>query len=197
MRTKFRLTQSLLSAYLWTFKKEDGYDEFIAALKREKKPVTPAMLDGIQYENVLNSVLDGAEITPDHEWYVPITEMASELWGAQQQVTLFRDINIDGVDFLIHGVLDYLRAGHIWDCKFSKRYDLNKYLGSPQTSFYMYLVPEAFDMTYIISDGKYVYREKYPRDIVEPIEPYIRNFMNYLEKQNLVEIYVENWRVKQ
>ena len=186
-----------MSAYEWTFKKEDGYDEFIAALKREKKPVTPAMLDGIQYENVLNSVLDGAEITPDHEWYVPITEMASELWGAQQQVTLFRDINIDGVDFLIHGVLDYLRAGHIWDCKFSKRYDLNKYLGSPQTSFYMYLVPEAFDMTYIISDGKYVYREKYPRDIVEPIEPYIRNFMNYLEKQNLVEIYVENWRVKQ
>ena len=153
-----------MSSYEWTFKKEDGYDEFIAALKREKKPVTPAMLDGIQYENVLNSVLDGAEITPDHEWYAPITEMASELWGAQQQVTLFRDINVDGVDFLIHGVLDYLRAGHIWDCKFSKRYDLNKYLGSPQTAFYMYLVPEAFDMTYIISDGKYVYRERYPRD---------------------------------
>lgn len=195
MGSKFRLTQSLISAYEWTFKKEDGYDEFIAALNREKKRVTTAMLDGIQYENVLNSVLDGAEITPDHEWYAPITEMAEELQGAQQQVTLFRDINVDGVDFLIHGVLDYLRAGEIWDCKFSKTYKLNKYLGSPQTAFYAYLVPEARRFTYIISDGTWVYRERYPREIIEPIEPYIKNFMQFLDMHNLVNIYAEKWRV--
>jgi len=195
MQNKFRLTQSLMSAYLWTFKKEDGYDEFIAALNREKKQPTVAMLEGIRFENVLNSVLLGEHLPEDHEWKFPITEMATELWGAQQQVTLFREINVDGVDFLIHGVLDYLRAGHIWDCKFSKRYELNKYLGSPQTPFYMYLVPEAFDMTYIISDGKYVYREKYPREIVDPIEPYIRNFMQFLDMHNLVNIYTEKWRV--
>ena len=195
MGSKFRLTQSLISAYEWTFKKEDGYDEFIAALNREKKRVTTAMLDGIQYENVLNSVLDGAEITPDHEWYAPITEMAEELQGAQQQVTLFRDINVDGVDFLIHGVLDYLRAGEIWDCKFSKTYKLNKYLGSPQTAFYAYLVPEARRFTYIISDGTWVYRERYPREIIEPIEPYIKNFMQFLDMHNLVNIYAEKWQV--
>ena len=61
MGSKFRLTQSLISAYEWMFKKEDGYDEFIAALNREKKQPTVAMLDGIRYENCLNSVLDGAE----------------------------------------------------------------------------------------------------------------------------------------
>lgn len=196
MGSKFRLTQSLISAYEWMFKKEDGYDEFIAALNREKKQPTVAMLDGIRYENCLNSVLDGAEITPDHEWYKPITEMAEELQGAQQQVTLFRDINVDGVDFLIHGVLDYLRAGEIWDCKFSKNYKLNKYLGSPQTSFYMYLVPEARRFTYIVSDGTWVYRERYPREIVEPIEPYIKNFMQFLDMHNLVNIYTERWSVR-
>lgn len=195
MQNKFRLTQSLMSAYLWTFKKEDGYTEFVAALNREKKQPTVAMLEGIRFENVLNSVLLGEHLPEDHEWKFPITEMAEELWGAQQQVTLFREINVDGVDFLIHGVLDYLRESHIWDCKFSKRYELNKYLGSPQTAFYMYLVPEAFDMTYIISDGKYVYREKYPREIVDPIEPYIRNFMQFLDMHNLVNIYTEKWRV--
>lgn len=195
MPSKFRLTQSLISAYEWMFKKEDGYDEFIAALNREKKQPTVAMLDGIRYENCLNSVLDGVEITPDHEWYKPITEMAEELQGAQQQVTIFRDINVDGVDFLIHGVLDYLRAGEIWDCKFSKNYKLNKYLGSPQTSFYMYLVPEARRFTYIVSDGTWVYRERYPREIVEPIEPYIKNFMQFLDMHNLVNIYTEKWRV--
>ena len=195
MGSKFRLTQSLISAYEWMFKKEDGYDEFIAALNREKKQPTVAMLDGIRYENCLNSVLDGAEITPDHEWYKPITEMAEELQGAQQQVTIFRDINVDGVDFLIHGVLDYLRAGEIWDCKFSKNYKLNKYLGSPQTAFYMYLVPEARRFTYIVSDGTWVYRERYPREIVEPIEPYIKNFMQFLDMHNLVNIYAEKWQV--
>ena len=195
MGSKFRLTQSLISAYEWMFKKEDGYDEFIAALNREKKQPTVAMLDGIQYENVLNSVLDGAEITPDHEWYAPITEMAEELQGAQQQVTLFRDINVNGVDFLIHGVLDYLRAGEIWDCKFSKTYKLNKYLGSPQTAFYAYLVPEARRFTYIISDGTWVYRERYPKEIIEPIEPYIKNFMQFLDMHNLVNIYTEKWQV--
>lgn len=195
-KPKFRLTQSLISAYEWTFKKEDGYEDFIAALNREKKQPTVAMLEGIRYENCLNSVLDGVEIPEDHEWYRPVTEMAEELQGAQQQVTIFRDIEVDGVSFLIHGVLDYLRAGEIWDCKFSKNYHLNKYLDSPQTAFYMYLVPEARRFTYIVSDGKWVYRERYPREIVEPIEPYIKNFMQFLERQDLVDVYCEKWRVR-
>lgn len=193
-KAKLRLTQSLMSAYLWVFKKDEGYEEFVSALNREKKQPTVAMLDGIRFENCLNAVLDGEEITAEHEWYGPIMEMAGELVGSQQQVTLFRDINVDGVDFLIHGVLDYLKAGHIYDCKFSKRYELNKYLASPQTGFYLYLVPEAFDFTYIISDGKYVYRERYPREIVEPIEPMIRNFMQFLDRHDLVNIYTKNWR---
>ena len=59
---------------------------------------------------------------------------------------------------------------------------------------YMTLVPEALDFTYIISDGKYVYREKYPREIVPPIEPEIRHFMDYLKKHDLWNTYFEKWR---
>ena len=191
---KYRITQSLVSAFEWSFKKSDGYEDFLRTLKREKTPPTMAMLNGIKYENILNAVLDGETIQPDHEWYRPITEMAAELQGAQKQVNLFRDLRVDGVDFLIHGVLDYLKCGHIYDCKFSKSYELNKYLGSPQTAFYAYLVPEALDMTYIISDGKWVYRERYPKDIIEPIEPYIKNFMRFLDQHGLVDIYCEKWR---
>ena len=196
-KNKFRLTQSLMSEFEWSFKKEDGYEAFIAALNREKKPVTKQMLDGTRFENVLNNVLKGEAIPEDHEWHGVITEMATELDGAQQQVTLFRDITVDGVDFLIHGVLDYLRGGHIWDCKYTKNYHLNKYFNVPQSSFYVFLVPEAFDMTYIISDGKYVYRERYPSYIIEPIESYIKNFMQYLDRHNLVDTYVEHWRVNE
>jgi hypothetical protein len=196
MRTsKVRITQSLLSAWEWSFKTDDGWDDFIAALNREKKQPTQAMLDGIRFENCLNNVLKGEPIYQDNEWYNVLVEMSCELQGAQQQVSLFQDCEVDGQPFLLHGVLDYLREGHIWDCKFSKTYHLNKYLTSPQTPMYMALVPEARDFTYIISDGKYVYREKYPRDIVPPIEPTIYNFMQYLKKHGLWEVYCEKWRV--
>lgn len=196
MRTsKVRITQSLLSAWEWSFKTDDGWDDFINSLNREKKQPTQAMLDGIRFENCLNNVLKGEPIYQDNEWYSVLVEMSCELQGAQQQVSLFQDCEVDGQPFLLHGVLDYLREGHIWDCKFSKTYHLNKYLTSPQTPMYMALVPEARDFTYIISDGKYVYREKYPRDIVPPIEPTIYNFMQYLKKHGLWEVYCEKWRV--
>ena len=196
MRTsKVRITQSLLSAWEWSFKTDDGWDDFIAALNREKKQPTQAILDGIRFENCLNNVLKGEPIYEDNEWYNVLVEMSCELQGAQQQVSLFQDCEVDGQPFLLHGVLDYLREGHIWDCKFSKTYHLNKYLTSPHTPMYLSLVPEARDFTYIISDGKYVYREKYPRDIVPPIEPTIYNFMQYLKKHGLWEVYCEKWRV--
>ena len=193
--SKLRITQSLLSAWEWAFKRDDGYEDFLCTLRREKKQPTQAMLDGIRFENCLNGVLKGENIPEDHEWYKVITEMAQELDGAQQQVTLFREVEVDGQPFLLHGVLDYLRGSHIWDCKFSKTYHLNKYLTSPQTPMYLTLVPEAFDFTYIISDGKYVYREKYSRDIVPPIEPTIKYFMQYLKQRGLWDIYCEKWRV--
>lgn len=192
---KIRITQSLLSSWQWVFKLDEGYEDFLRTLNREKKPPTEAMLDGIRFENVLNSVLNGEQIPPDHEWLFPITEMAEELQGSQQQVTLFRDIEVDGQPIILHGVLDYLREGHIWDCKFSKRYHLNKYLDSPQTPMYLTLVPEAFDFTYIISDGKYVYREKYPREIVPSIEPTIRLFLKFCEQYELTDKLIEKWSV--
>lgn len=195
--SKVRITQSLLSAYEWVFKKDDGYEDFLRTLNREKIPLTQAMLDGIRYENVLNSVLKGEFLPEDHEWKIPIAEMSEELMGAQQQVTLFADCEVNGQPFLLHGVLDYLREGHIWDCKFSKRYEIGKYHWSktPQTSMYLALVPEAFDFTYIISDGKYVYRERYPRDIVPPIEPRIKYFMDFLHQHDLWKVYQEKWRI--
>ena len=192
---KLRVTQSLLSSWQWSYKKKDGWDDFLATLNREKKPPTKAMLEGIRFENCLNSVLDGAEITSDHEWYKPIRQLAKYLDGAQQQVTLFQDIQVDGQPILLHGVLDYLKAGVIYDTKFSKNYHLNKYLDSPQHPMYLALVPEARRFEYLSCDGTWVYREAYPRDIVEPIEPTIKQFLQFLKANNLYQIFEQKWAV--
>lgn len=194
MSTRIRLTKSLLDAWEWAFLRDDGYEDFLCTLNREKKPPTQAMLDGTQFESCVNGVLDGNEIDKDHPWYKPVTQMAKYLKGSQQQVVLFRDITVDGQDYLMHGVLDYLRAGVIYDCKFTKNYHLNKYLLTSQTPVYMYLVPEARRMEYLVSDGKYLYKESYPRDIVQPLDVIIRQFANYCKIHGLWETLAEKWR---
>ena len=192
---KIRLTQSLISSYNYIFKRDDGWEDFLKALNRERKQPTTAMLDGQRFESVLNAVLNGEPLLMDNEWYNPLVEMSYELQGSAQQVTLFRDLEIDGEQYLIHGVLDYLREGLICECKYSKTYALNKYLDSPQHPFYMYLCPEARQFRYIICDGKYVYRETYPREIIQPIEPIIKNFINFIKTHGLYDVLVEKWRV--
>ena len=195
-KPKLRITQSLLTEWQYSFKTEDGWDNFLAALNRKKKPVSKAMLDGTRFENVLNNVLNGEEIPLDHEWYKPISQLAKYLDGAQQQVVLFRDIEIDGQPVLLHGILDFLRASVIYDTKFSKNYYLNKYLKSVQHPMYLALVPEARRFEYLSSDGTWVYRECYPRDIVEPIEPTIKHFLEFLKAHDLYKTYEEYWRVR-
>ena len=197
VKPKIRITKSLLDQWLYSFKVEDGWGKFLATLNREKIPVTQAMLDGTRFENVLNAVLNGEILPLDHEWYAPIWEMKHELLGAQQQVVLFKDTMVGDQPILLHGVLDYLRCGRIWDCKFTKNYHLNKYYwdNTTQTAMYLALVPEARDFTYIVSDGKYVYRERYPRDIVPPIEPTIKHFLTFCEKHDLMDTLKEKWSV--
>ena len=125
--SKVRITKTLLDSWLWSFKRDDGWEDFLSTLNRERKPPTKAMLDGTRFENCLNNVLNGEKIPQDHEWYKPISEMSIDLFRTQQQVVLFQECVVDDQPFLLHGVLDYLRAGRIWDCKFTKKYHLNKY----------------------------------------------------------------------
>ena len=192
---KFLLTQTLLSSWQYLIKGGD-MDEFLAALRREKKPQNKAMLDGVRFENMVHAVSEGAEITPEQEWYKPIVEICEIITQGQYQVKASRPLVVDGVEFICFGILDFLKAGVIYDTKFSKAYRVGKYLDSPQHPMYFYLCPEVRMFEYIISDGSYVYRESYLPEDTEPIETTIRQFMAWLDKTNLVDLYCQNWRSK-
>jgi hypothetical protein len=92
-----------------------------------------------------------------------------------------------------YGVLDFLKAGVIYDTKYSKTYSVGKYRESPQHPMYFYLTPEAKEFQYKICDGQWVYTETYSPDEVEPIEKTIKHFMDFLDRQNLVKTFCENW----
>ena len=196
MSTRYLITQSLLSAWRWGLALDDGYEDFLKALRREPIQQTRAMLDGIRFENVLNSALKGAEIEPSHEWYAPISELYWTLRGAQQQAAISKDITVQGVGFVLYGRLDYLKAGVVYDAKYSKTYHVGKYIDSPQHPMYLALVPEAREFQYKICDGKYVYTETYHPDEVDPIERTISHCMDFLDKMKLVDIYCDAWRSK-
>jgi hypothetical protein len=193
---RYLITQSLLSSWLYIYKSDDGYDDFLKTLHKEPIQPTRAMLEGQRFENCLNSVLNGAEIEPTHEWYKPIMELYPILQSAQQQVALSKQVTVEGTEFVLYGVLDFLKAGVIYDTKFSKSYRVGKYLNSPQHPMYFALVPEAYEFTYLICDGEYIYKETYRPDEVEPIERTIKYFLEFLKNLNLIGIYKENWRSK-
>ena len=195
-QNKFHMTQSLLSDFQRVFTAEDGYESFLKTLYRQKKPMTDAMADGIAFEGAVNSVLNGEHIPEDHKWYKPVMQLAEYLDGSQQQVSIKKDLVVDGVCFELHGVLDFLKAGIIYDTKFSKHYYLNKYFQSPQHPMYFYLVPEAREFQYLSCDGQFVYKEIYHPDEITPIEVTIRQFMRFLEKQNLIDTYTSIWNLK-
>jgi hypothetical protein len=196
-QNKYLVTATLLSSWLWSYKLDTGYDDFLRTLRRERTPPTKAMLEGIRFENVLNATLNGAEIETTHEWYKPIMELYQTLYGSQQQASPSCEMVIDGVRFVLYGKLDFLKAGVIYDTKYSPRYpnkgNANNYIDSPQHPFYFALVPEAREFQYKICDGSYIYTETYRPDEVEPIERTIKQFMDFLDRQNLVTTYCEHW----
>lgn len=194
-QSKFLLTQSLLSS--WQYAMKDGtMDEIRKALRRERTPQTKSMLDGIRFENLVQSVCDGEQLDREHEWYKPVKQVARVVKDSRYQVKLSRDITVNGVTFVCYGILDFLKAGVIIDTKFSKTYEVGKYLESPQHPMYFYLCPEAYRFDYIISDGSFVYRESYRPEDTEPIEKTIHKFMLWLEKTDNVRLFCENWRSK-
>lgn len=196
MQNKLLITQSLLSSWNYLYKKEDGMDEFISALLRKRTPPTKAMLDGTRFEGMVNAVCNGRPLEEENDLYPVVMQTADIVRGAQQQVKLSRNMVIGGINFVLYGVLDYLKAGVIYDTKFSKTYHYGKYLDSPQHPMYFALVPEAKRFEYIICDGSWVYREAYEPDDVEPIERTIEQFLKFLDRHDLFGLYSENWRSK-
>ena len=171
-------------------------EEFRSVLRREPQPQTPAMLDGIRFENLVQSVCEGQELDSTHEWYKPVTTIAGIEQGGQYQVKASREIVVDGVCFVCYGILDFLKAGIIYDTKLSKTYKFGKYLNSPQHPMYFYLCPEVREFQYLVSDGKDAYCETYRPDDVEPIEHTIRKFMQWLDKTDNVRLFCEHRRSK-
>lgn len=167
---RYLLTASLLNAWGYCVLSGDKED-FLKSLNREPIAKTEAMIRGDEFE----------------AW---AAENLPELQGAVRQAAIYREIP----GFLLYGKLDFLKAGTIYDTKHTSHYEVGKYYGSPQTSMYFALVPEARAFTYIVSTGnENIFRETYRPNEAEPIALIANRFTNWLVQNDLFKIYQEKW----
>lgn len=201
---RYLMTHSLLASWLYAMKEDpyadatterDPYKEFLDVLNRVPTPTTEAMQNGIDFEEMVTSIANGAEWQTDKEnkWYDAAANVANIVRGGQFQYKAKRTVTVGGIEFLIYGRLDVLKAGTIYDIKFTKNYDRGKYFSSTQHPLYLKLIPEAREFTYLISNGTDVWTETYTPTETRSIFPVISDFTDWLVDHDLWKIYAEKW----
>ncbi len=203
---RFLITHSLLSSWqymydCWSGSEDDAAEEFVNTLKRTPKEQTPAMLNGIAFENEIYNAARGVVREPHEKWEHGIQKIVPIVKGAPFQVRLSRPLEIDGWSLLCYGILDALKAGTIYDVKFSSKSmgsveAAGKYLDSSQHPMYFYLCPEAREFQYLLSDGEDLYIERYQREESRDVSEIIRQFLQSIESMGLADLYRAHWKSK-
>lgn len=195
----------------------DPMEDFMLTLRRMQTPTTEAMQKGLDFEKLCYDIalgqfqpeFDENGITPPllngeygeeprgHYVYPPYYNAAHKvaqlIKDGSFQHKAKKEINVGGVKYLLYGRLDALKAGVIYDIKFSSHYERGKFEASTQHPVYMELLPEARTFTYLISNGRDVWRETYRRDETRSVYPIIADFAAWLEARELTETYHKHW----
>lgn len=199
---RYLITQSLVSSwnYLMTCRdecKDDALTDFLNTLNRVPKETTPEMQNGIDFENAVYATAAG--FAPSRPaWEKGIRTVAEIINGAPVQVKAQRELSVHGMDLLVFGIMDALKAGVIYDVKFMNKgfgsVELaGKYLDSPQHPAYFYIEPDAYEFQYLVSDGQDLYVEKYTPSITRPFPEIAEEFLAHLDAMNLLDTYKEKW----
>lgn len=197
---KYLMTQSLLSSYLYQFNCIDDYSEeahqsFLDTLNRIYNPTNEAMQRGIEFEKLVYKCTDMSNIDDvSTDEVMSAIRIADYIDGGRFQYVASKTINISGLDLVLYGRLDALKAGVIYDIKYTSKYNVGKFINSPQHPMYLELIPEAKEFIYLVSNGKSVWTEKYTRDETPSIYPIIQSFLQYLENMDLMQIYINKWK---
>lgn len=198
---RYLMTHSLLSSWLYCMKEnpyedatsdKDHLQEFLQVLRREPTETTEAMKNGLDFENLVDSVVHGYGDS-QNRWYEAAKKIADRVRGGFPQVEINRQVEVSGYALVLHGRLDWLKAGEIVDVKFTKNYDPGEFFTSTQHPMYFALVPEAQSFTYMVSNGIGVWPETYRRDESPSIFPIISDFLEWLTITGHIGLYKTYW----
>ena len=197
--SRYLMTQSLLSSWQYLYEsydKEKAENEFMKVLRREPTEQNEAMKNGIAFEQYVMAYCYGKTISSKNKWKQGIERVGEVVRGSQFQVPVYHDVRIDGVNFLLYGRLDALKAGVIRDIKFSKSYQAGKYINSPQHPMYLECEPCARVFEYVVCNGTDMFVERYRKEDTSPIKDMIHMFLNDMKKLGHLDLYFEGWETR-
>jgi hypothetical protein len=144
-----------------------------------------AMRKGIEFERAVCDCCDGGEIEagPVKPALRPIIEeIAGHVSGALRQVHVSTRI---APDIVVHGYVDFLKGGTIYDVKTTGKYEFPKYLRKCQHLAYMAaLRPYGIGtFKYLATDFADVYVEEYrwSDSMLSELKGRAMDFLSYLE----------------
>lgn len=200
----YMITQSLIGSWFYAMNEnpyadatteDTSWADFMRTLRREPSIPTEAMQNGIDFENLVTDILNDRANTSD-KWYAAAAKIAQIIKGARLQVPAKRFVTIRGMEIMLYGRLDALKAGVVYDIKFTKHYEAGKYFDSPQHPMYLDIVPEADAFTYLASDGSNVWPETYRRDETSDIVPIVEWLFSWFDTNGLMDTYKKLWVAK-
>ncbi len=202
--SRYLVTHSLLSAWLYALKgspyentERDPFAEFLTVLRREPTPTTEAMQNGRDFEDLVTAFVYGGNVPRGFEmWRDAAQKIADIVRGGVLQCKASKTLEAAGIAFVLYGRLDALKAGAVYDIKFSQNYERGKYFTSTQHPVYLELIPRADKFTYLVSNGSSVWTETYRRDETADIRKTIAEFVEWLKMNELFETYQNFWRAK-
>lgn len=189
--TKYLITPSLLNSWKCAISLENEYgnlEDFKKLLSREPIESSEAIELGFKFEDFM---IKNYEPTKNGCY----------------QVKLSKNIETSTGEYVLYGRLDCLKAGTIYDYKYTGSYDVGKFYGSYQTLIYFELCEEANEFIYLICNNYKedkpleelnLYRENYLRDSLKDIDikQEIDNFISWLKVNELYDLYCEKWESK-
>lgn len=199
---RYMITHSLLSSWLYAIMPvkyetdKDPMEDFLRVLRREPTPDNEALAAGRHFEDLVTAIAENNSVDIHDKEYEAAEKIANIVKGGQFQVPAYKTIKVNNTDIFLYGRLDVLKAGEIYDIKHSKSYERGKYIDSTQHQVYMELVPEAKSFTYLISNGRDVWTERYLREEVQPIQPVVSDFINWLQHCDFYDMWTEYWETK-
>ena len=159
------------------------------------------MRSGVEFENRVYEACRGLVGNPDAKWETGVRKVADIIRGGQLQVADGVRLGIEGTEFFLYGIADAIRAGTIFDVKFSTKSFgsaelAGKYLNSPQHPAYLQIWQDARRFVYVVSDGEDVYTEEYTRKTTRPFWDVAREFWNSIRALGLEDEYKNYWKSK-
>lgn len=206
---KYRFYPSILNEFQ-KFIREDGYEDkdgnfcpyvtfesLINSINRVSKPRTPAMQQGIDFENDVMVMVEWGTFSWRHEFdkfsankfqngyqvnesYFEVLKEVTKRLPSHFVAQKF--VQRQHKDILFYGMIDVAGAGQIIDLKFSGNYSFPQFKDSYQNLYLWAIQDNGFrSMEYIISNLRQVYVEYYGLDydfagLLEGME-YFKDFL--------------------